>query len=97
MMEDDEDPRVSDEVTGLPSLLEIDEQDTMLLAAWSASIGVATSPVTGDVVAVRFLHCRGLVRGADGTPEWGQVFVAVPVEHALDVAAALAKGSVDDL
>src|SRR3954447_4257272 len=95
-----EDARLSDEATGLPPLSDIEDATTILLLAWDASVGVARSPWTDETQPVRYLHVRGLAQGAEGpsdVPDWVQVFVAVPVEHALDVAADLAKGSTESL
>lgn len=90
-----EDPRLSDAATGLPPLEDVDPNDALLVLAWSASVGVATSPATSETVPVRYLSVRGLVRGRPDDPqsaEWAQFHLAVPVEHAVDVAAALASG-----
>jgi hypothetical protein len=101
-----EDPRLSDAATGLPPLEDVEPADTVLLLAWAASEGVALSPVTAAPQAVRFLSVRGLAMldpnlvGAGRLPtdpQWVQVHIAVPVEHALDVAAALAKGTTEQL
>lgn len=95
-----EDDRVSDAATGLPPLERVTTADTILLAAFAASAGVAFSPVTKQPIPVRYLSVRGLINApaSDGhAVEWGQIHVAVPVEHTLDVAAALAKGSTEDL
>jgi hypothetical protein len=93
-----EDPRLSDGATGLPPLEQVDPGDTMLMLAWHASQGIATSPATGATVAVRYLSVRGLMRVDPADPdaaEWAQVHIAVPVEHAVDVAAALAMGTTE--
>lgn len=90
-----DDPRVSDEATGLPPLEEIGTDETLLVLAWASGSGVASSPFTGRDEACRFLHLRGLAVAPGGGPtdvEWVQVHIAVPVEHAVDVAAALAAG-----
>jgi hypothetical protein len=95
-----EDDRVSDAATGLPPLERVTREDTILLAAYSASVGVALSPVTRQPIPVRYLSVRGLINapaGEDHAMEWGQIHVAVPVEHTLDVAAALAKGSTETI
>lgn len=96
------DPRVSDEATGLPPLEEVDPADSILCMAWHASEGIAASPATREPIAVRYLSVRGLVRADRGPDdphavEWGQIHIAVPVEAAVDVAAALAKGTTEDL
>lgn len=96
-MSPDDDPRLTDEATGLPPLEQVEADHALLVVAWTASAGVATSPLTGAAVPVRFLSVRGLSNGPGGRPEWAQVHLAVPVEHAVDVAAALAKGSTEDL
>ena len=86
------DPRVSDEATGLPPLDEIGTDVAMLAAAWASGEGLVTVPFTSEIVAVRYIHIRGLVPNPDGGPgdaEWAQVHIAVPVEHAAEVAAAL--------
>lgn len=95
-----EDPRVTDQATGLPPLEQVDPGDTILLAAYAASEGVAMSPASGQAIPVRYLSVRGLIRGDADDPrsaEWGQIHVAVPVEHVMDVCASLAKGSTEDL
>lgn len=94
---DQDDPRVSDEATGLPPLEEVEDDLAMLVVAWYASEGVAASPLTNEPQAVRYLHARGLVTGKDGTPEWAQVYLAVPVEASVELAAALAKGTTEQL
>lgn len=94
-----DDPRVSDEATGLPPLDQVDPDDTLLVCAWVGGTGVATSPATSETIPVRYLSLRGLTRGRAGDPhsaEWAQFHVAVPVEHAVDVAAALAAGGMLD-
>lgn len=97
---DQPDPRVSDEATGLPPLEEVEHETALLVLAWVGGVGVALSPHTSEATPVRWLHCRGLVRaGAGSDPnavEWSQVHLAVPVEHAMDVAAALASGGMLD-
>lgn len=99
-----DDPRLSDEATGLPPLHVLDESNALLVLAWDASHGMAAGMVDvagGDgTVAVRWLHLRGLVVGAEGrtgNPDWAQMHIAVPVSSALDVAAALAKGTTTEL
>jgi hypothetical protein len=88
-----DDPRLSDEATGLPPLEEIGTDDIMLVLAWAGGEGLATSPISGKTEACRYLHLRGLAVAADGaSAEWAQVHIAVPVSHALDVAATLGKG-----
>lgn len=91
------DPQYSDEATGLPPLADLDQNNAILLRAWHVTEGVAS--VHGNQTqAMRTLHVRGLVRG-DGPAdiEWGQVFVSVPVELVMEVAADLVKGSTQDL
>jgi hypothetical protein len=85
------DPRVSDEATGLPPLEELNDDETILVVAWASGSGVAQSPMAEETVPCRYLHLRGVAQGPDG-PEWAQIHIAVPVEHAVDVAAALAAG-----
>lgn len=95
-----DDPRLTDEATGLPPLEDLQHEYTIVALAWTASVGVAMSPLDPEPVAVRYLHLRGLVSGEGGPPDnpvWGQVFVAVPVDAALEVAAALAKGTTEQL
>lgn len=93
------DDRLSDQATGLPPLSEPDPADTVMLLAYDVSVGLVANPnVSSDGVPVRYLHVRGIANtGPDGSIEYVQVHVAVPVEAALDVAAALAKGTTDDL
>lgn len=94
------DRRTSDEATGLPPLEEVDPDSALLVLAWSASIGVVAIPDEDAPVAVRYLSLRGLTRSTPGDPtkvEWAQFHIAVPVEHAMDVAAALASGGMFDV
>lgn len=94
-----EDPRVSDEATGLPPLENVDPDNALLVCAWVGSVGVAMMPGQDDTIAVRYLSVRGITRGKPGDPhsaEWAQFHIAVPVEHAVDVAAALASGGAFD-
>lgn len=89
----------SDNTTGLPDLETVDPADSLLLTSWSASEGIVVIP-GGDPngVAVHYLHVRGIANNtADGTPEWAQAFLAVPAHVAADVAAALAKGTTEQL
>jgi len=90
---------VSDEATGLPPLEEIAPDDeAMIVLAWAGGSGIVQSPHTTEPIAVRYLHVRGLAlpndaekaQGAQAT--WVQVHIAVPVEHSMDVASALAAG-----
>lgn len=86
---------MSDEATGLPPLEHVDPDDAMVVCAWVGSVGVVMMPGSEETVAVRYLSVRGVVRGKPGDPhsaEWAQFHLAVPVEHAVDVAAALATG-----
>jgi hypothetical protein len=93
-----DDPRVSDEATGLPPLEEVETQSSLVVCAWDAGSGIAGHPGMGDPIPVRWLHVRGLVNTDDDDGvQWGQLHIAVPVEHALDVAAALAKGTTEEL
>ncbi|MES1975704.1 MAG: hypothetical protein V4472_24875 [Pseudomonadota bacterium] len=90
-----DDPRVSDEATGLPPLGEIGTDPAMIVLAWEGGEGVVQSPHTTETVAVRYLHLRGLIEAPADEPhkvEWTQVHIAVPIEHAMDVAAVLAGG-----
>lgn len=90
-----DDPRTSDEATGLPPLEDIDGEVTVVVLAWAGGEGVAAMTAdgkVGDTTAVRYLHCRGLIEGGPTGVEWTQVHLAVPIEHAMDVAATLAAG-----
>lgn len=91
------DDRTSDEATGLPPLHIIEPVDTIVLLAWDASEGIVHNPVTGESQAVRYLHVRGIGNDENDVITWSQCHIAVPVEHAVDVAAALAKGTTEDL
>lgn len=62
--------------------------------AWTGGDGMVALP-DGSSLAVRYLHMRGLTSDPGEPPVWAQIHVAVPVDHALDVAATLAKGTVD--
>lgn len=94
----DDDPRVSDEATGLPPLHEVENESSLVVAAWDAGTGMVAHPGLGEPIPVRWLHVRGLVTNEDGDGvQWAQLHIAVPVEHALDVAAALAKGTPEEL
>lgn len=98
----DDDPRVSDAATGLPPLEALEDETTLIVLAWDASEGVVALTLDGTAKAgseqaVRYLHCRGIMPGGPTGIEWAQIHLAVPVEHAVDVAAALAKGSTLDL
>jgi hypothetical protein len=89
--------RLTDEATGLPPLEEADPEASMVVLAWAASEGIVAG-ASPEPQAVRWLHVRGLALQEDGTgAQWTQLHFAVPVEHALDVAAALAKGTTEDL
>lgn len=96
-MPEPDDPRTSDEATGLPPLEEVEPQSSLVVLAWTSGTGVVANPGLGDAVPVRWLHVRGLINtdGDDGV-QWGQLHIAVPVEHAVDVAAALASGGMFD-
>lgn len=95
-MKPDGDPRVSDEATGLPPLEDIENDITLVVLAWAGSEGIAAYTADGVAVdggtAVRYLHLRGLIEGGESGVEWAQIHIAVPVEHAVDVAACLASG-----
>lgn len=102
-MPDYTDPRLTDEATGLPPLEEPEmEDDILLVLAWCGGVGVAMSPLTAESVPVRFLHVRGLAmptdteRAGGATATWAQFHLAVPVDHAVDVASALATGGMFD-
>ncbi len=90
--------RVPDEVCGLPPLADVDHDIAMLVQDWTATVGIVAVDDHAPI-PVRFLSVRGLVRSAEaaGGVEWAQAHIAVPVEHAVDVAAALAKGTSEDL
>lgn len=83
---------LSDEATGLPPLEEVEEEDAILVLAWATTEGVVASPTAVEPAAVRYLSVRGLIVGEKGLPQWAQVHLAVPIEIAVDVAAALAMG-----
>lgn len=93
------DQAASDEATGLPPLEMVEPELAIYVMAWEAVAGVVATPTAPEPVAVRYLNVRGLVRGRQGpaSMEWAQVYLAVPVEHALEVAAALAKGTTEEL
>lgn len=97
----DGDDRLSDEATGLPPLEQLEPSDAVLLLAWDASVGIVVSPFTNEDLPVRVLHVRGLSQGlgteGEKSPDWVQCFICVPTIHAVDVAAALAKGSTEEL
>lgn len=89
------DPRHSDEATGLPPIDEIEAETTLVVLAWAGSEGIAARTSGGEIeadTAVRYLHVRGLIVGGPTGVEWAQIHIAVPVEHAVDVAACLATG-----
>lgn len=90
------DDRTSDEATGLPPLEELESETTLVVLAWAGSEGIAAHTVGGETVdggaPVRYLHVRGLIVGGPSGVEWAQIHLAVPVEHAVDVAACLATG-----
>lgn len=95
-----EDPRISDAATGLPPLEEVEPEHAVVVVSWASSEGIVVSPLTSEMVPVRFLSVRGLASSIEGDlkkPDWVQTHIAVPVEHALDVAAALAKGTTEEL
>lgn len=95
-MKPENNPQISDETTGLRPLEELDPPASILLLGWYVSEGVVALPANQGTVAVRHLHVRGLVQGdKPGEVEWAQFFVSVPVEHALDVSADLAKGTTE--
>lgn len=94
---EDDDPRLSDEATGLPPLGVVDPTNTCIGLAWDASEGLVYNPHTDQSIPVRYLHVRGLYNEDDGKVMWGQCFIAVPVDVALEVAAALAKGTMTNL
>lgn len=87
----------SDEATGLPPLADVESEVTLLVLAWTASEGVVQTP-DDKIVAVRYLSVRGLMTSGDPTDvAWAQCHLAVPVKDALNVAAALAKGTTEEL
>lgn len=91
------DPRTSDEATGLPPLEEVEAESSLVVLAWTSGVGVVANPGIGEPTPVRWLHLRGLINNENGDGvQWGQLHIAVPVEHAVDVAAALAAGGVFD-
>lgn len=93
---------ISDEATGLPPLEELGDDETLIVLAWVGGTGIVQSPHSTEDIPVRYLHARGLAvpteaekaQGAEAT--WVQVHLAVPVDHAVDVAAALASGGMLD-
>jgi len=92
--------RASDDATGLPPLEIIEPETTLVVAAWDATEGVAARTAGGEIeadVPVRYLHARGLIQGGPTGVEWAQIHLAIPVELALDVAAAIAKGTTEQL
>lgn len=94
------DPRTSDEATGLPPLENVENELAILALVWTASEGVVASPLTEEPQAVRYLHVRGIVAGdggPDDTPVWAQAHIAVPFDVAMEMAAALAKGTTEQL
>jgi hypothetical protein len=96
----DDDPRVSDEATGLPPLHELEDDNAMVVVAWDASDGltaIRADDKIGEPVPVRWLHVRGLARDGDNDVSWVQMHIAVPVGSAVEVAAALAKGTTANL
>lgn len=96
-----DDPRTSDEATGLPPLEELEPATTLVVLAWDVSEGIVANTHKGETrdggVPVRYLHCRGLITGGPSGIEWAQIHLAVPADEALDVAAALAKGTTGEL
>lgn len=91
------DERVTDEATGLPPIETIDPLNCIVVAAWQASEGIVHNPATGVDIPVRYLSVRGLYNETGNSMYWGQIHIAVPVEHAVDVAADLAKGTTESL
>jgi len=97
------DPRLSDEATGLTPLEQVEDDKALLVLAWHTSEGIAMSQwrnvsgFGGTAQPVKFLHVRGLVRGEPGGPdvEWAQAYLAIPSEVAMELAAALVKGTTD--
>lgn len=91
-----EDPRASDAATGLPPLDELEPATTLVVLGWASSEGIAALTLDDKLkdggVAVYYLHVRGLIVGGPTGVEWAQIHLAVPVEHAMEVAAALAGG-----
>lgn len=95
------DPRTTDEATGLPALDVVEPASSLVVVAWAAAAGIVSSPLQAADIPVRWLHLRGLARAVPGDDphvvDWAQMHIAVPVDHALDVAAALAKGTTEEL
>lgn len=94
-MADRQDPRCSDQATGLPPLEQIGPDDyPMLVLDWMGGEGIVVSPHTEQTIPVRYLHLRGLVRSDEpgATAEWVQFHIAVPAEVASLVAATLTAG-----
>lgn len=92
----------TDEATGLPPLAEVDEMMTLVVVDYTAQEGLVGGSLIDPPVPARYLSLRGLMlpppdAGHNHPAEWYQVHVAVPVDIALDVAAALAKGTTESL
>lgn len=87
-----DDDRLTDEATGLPPLDELGDDEVLVVLAWASGEGLAQLPDSPTPLAVRYLHARGLAKAPDGTVEWVQVHLAVPMDHAMDVAVALGGG-----
>lgn len=90
-----EDPRATDEVTGLPPIDHVDADFTMLVVSWATLEGVGMTPFDEEPVAVRYVTFRGLTRDGDDV-EWSQHHIAVPVSMVMDLAAGLASGGLFD-
>ncbi len=83
-----QDPRLSDEATGLPPLHEVEPEIALLGMAWVVTEGIVQSPFTGETTAVRYLSVRGLAQ-PEGQPEWHQAHIAIPAEAIPGLIAAL--------
>lgn len=86
-----DDPRVSDEATGLPALDELGDDPAVLVLAWATGEGLVSSPASGAVEACVFLHVRGLVPGelGPGSADWAQAHLAIPRDELEQVLASL--------
>jgi hypothetical protein len=93
-----DDPRTSDEATGLPPLEEVEAESSLVVCSWTTGSGLVENPGIGEPVPVRWLHVRGLINNDDNSGvQWGQLHVAVPVDAVMDLAADLVKGTTEPL
>lgn len=75
---------VSDEATGLPPLEEITPEASLLALAWEIGHEGLVS-VEGQTMAVRYLSLRGVQFDEDGSGEYAQLHVAMPVDGLVDL------------